>query len=77
MKLPGRAWLEFRIQKSSNRNCLSVKAHYQTRGLWGKLYWYLFLPFHIFIFKNLIQQIERISDEAQLEPKTSTTTSPL
>jgi hypothetical protein len=70
MKLPGRAWLEFRIQKSSDMNCLSVKAHYQTGGLWGKLYWYVFLPFHIFIFKGLIQQIERISDEGQSERKT-------
>jgi uncharacterized protein YbjT (DUF2867 family) len=77
MKLPGRAWLEFRIQKSDKRNCLSVKAHYQTRGLWGRLYWYLFLPFHIFIFKGLIQQIERISDEEQSERKTSITTSAL
>jgi hypothetical protein len=67
MKLPGRAWLEFRIQKSNDRNCLSVKAHFQTRGLWGKLYWYLFLPFHIFIFKGLIQQIERMSHEVELD----------
>ena len=77
MKLPGWAWLEFRIQNCSHRNCLSVKAHYQTKGLWGKLYWYLFLPFHIFIFKDLIQQIERISDEGQLESKASISTSPL
>jgi uncharacterized protein YbjT (DUF2867 family) len=61
MKLPGRAWLEFNIDKSGDKNCLSVKAHYQTRGIWGKLYWYLFLPFHIFIFKDLINQIERKS----------------
>jgi uncharacterized protein YbjT (DUF2867 family) len=63
MKLPGRAWLEFTIQKAGDENRLSVKAHYQTRGVWGKLYWYMFLPFHIFIFKDLIQQIERRSDE--------------
>jgi uncharacterized protein YbjT (DUF2867 family) len=61
MKLPGRAWLEFRIRRNGDRNCLSVKAHYQTRGLWGRLYWYIFLPFHHFIFRDLIQQIERAS----------------
>jgi uncharacterized protein YbjT (DUF2867 family) len=71
MKLPGRAWLEFTIQRSGDKNCLSVKAYYQTKGLWGNLYWYLFLPFHIFIFKDLIQQIERRSDEGQLERKAS------
>jgi uncharacterized protein YbjT (DUF2867 family) len=63
MKLPGRAWLEFRIDRENNKNRLSVKAYYQTRGVWGKLYWYVFLPFHIFIFKDLITQIERTSVE--------------
>ena len=67
MKLPGRAWLEFSIKKSGDKNRLSVKAFYQTSGLFGKLYWYLFLPFHIFIFKDLIQQIERRSKEEPSE----------
>lgn len=67
MKLPGRAWLEFTIESSGNKNRLSVKAHYQTRGIWGKTYWYLFLPFHVFIFKDLIRQIERRSVQGQLE----------
>jgi uncharacterized protein YbjT (DUF2867 family) len=61
MKLPGRAWLEFSIDRENSRNRLSVKAYYQTRSLWGKLYWYAFLPFHIFIFNDLIKQIERVS----------------
>jgi uncharacterized protein YbjT (DUF2867 family) len=63
MKLPGRAWLEFRIDRENNKNRLSVKAYYQTRGFWGRLYWYVFLPFHIFIFQDLIKQIERTSVE--------------
>jgi uncharacterized protein YbjT (DUF2867 family) len=65
MKLPGMAWLEFRIERSGDKNCISVKAHYQARGITGKLYWYLFLPFHIFIFKDLIKQIERRSAEGR------------
>jgi len=52
MKLPGRAWLEFKIDKSGNINCLSVTAHYRTRSIWGKLYWYLFLPFHILFLRT-------------------------
>ncbi|NLT65334.1 MAG: SDR family oxidoreductase [Acidobacteria bacterium] len=61
MKLPGRAWLEFRIDQLNGRNSLSVTAYYQTKGLWGRFYWYVFLPFHIFIFRDLIRQIERTS----------------
>jgi uncharacterized protein YbjT (DUF2867 family) len=68
MKLPGRAWLEFRIDRENNRNRLSVKAYYQTRGVWGKLYWYVFLPFHIFIFQDLITQIDRKSAEERMGP---------
>jgi len=59
MKLPGRAWLEFRIDREGEKNRLSVKAYYQTRTVFGKAYWYAFLPFHIFIFLDLIRQIEK------------------
>jgi len=61
MKLPGRAWLEFNIQRVDGQNRLSLKAHYQPRGLFGRIYWYIFLPFHNFIFDNLLKQIERRS----------------
>ena len=61
MKLPGRAWLEFNIDRKERKNRLSVKGYYEPRGLFGKTYWYIFLPFHHFIFNNLIQQIEKRS----------------
>ena len=61
MKLPGRAWLEFRIDKGECKNRLSVKGYYQTRGIFGKIYWYIFLPFHNIIFNDLIKQIEKRS----------------
>jgi uncharacterized protein YbjT (DUF2867 family) len=61
MKLPGRAWLEFSIEPSEGKNRLSVKAFFQEKGILGKIYWYILLPFHHFIFKNLIEQIEKRS----------------
>ena len=62
MKVPGRAWLEFRIEPEGElQNRLTVTAYYQSRGLWGRIYWYIFLPFHHFIFYDLIQQIEKRS----------------
>jgi len=63
MKLPGRAWLDFRIYKEGDRNRLTVKAYYQSKSLFGKLYWYVFLPFHVLIFRDLIREIERKSVE--------------
>ncbi len=61
MKLPGMAWLQFQVAPEEDRRRLCVEAFFQPRGLFGKVYWYTFLPFHWFIFKNLIQQIERTS----------------
>jgi len=61
MKLPGRAWLEFRVDPDGKQNRLTVTAYYQSKGRWGRIYWYVFLPFHHFIFYDLIKQIEKRS----------------
>ncbi|HUT52374.1 MAG TPA: SDR family oxidoreductase [bacterium] len=61
MKLPGRAWLEFNLAPENGRRRLSITAFFQTRTIFGRAYWYAFLPFHRFIFKDLIEEIERRS----------------
>ena len=61
MKIPGKAWLEFHIDREGDKNLLSVRAYYQTQSIFGKVYWFVLLPFHIFIFNNLIKQIEKRS----------------
>ncbi len=59
MKLPGKAWLEFDIEPAGDRNRLSIVAHYYTESLAGRIYWYIFVPFHHVIFSDLIRQIEK------------------
>lgn len=54
MKLPGEAWLEFKIDEN---NVLYQIATFRPRGLWGRLYWYSVLPFHFFIFGGMIKNI--------------------
>jgi len=54
MKLPGEAWLEFKIV---NDNMLVQTATFRPRGLWGRIYWYLVWPFHGIIFKGMIRKI--------------------
>ena len=61
MKLPGKAWLEFEIQDEGFKRRLSIRACYHTQRFFGRLYWYVFLPFHQFIFNDLIKQIEKRS----------------
>jgi hypothetical protein len=54
MKLPGEAWLEFKIDET---NTLTQTATFRPLGLPGRLYWYAALPFHGFIFKGMIKKI--------------------
>ena len=63
MKLPGKAWLEFNISDEGEMNLLNVKAFYQPNGIFGVIYWYIFLPFHYIIFEGLIRQIEKRCDD--------------
>jgi uncharacterized protein YbjT (DUF2867 family) len=58
MKLPGKAWLEFKIRDEGFVRTLSITANYHPEGYLGEAYWYLFLPLHHVLFKNLINQIE-------------------
>jgi uncharacterized protein YbjT (DUF2867 family) len=59
MRLPGKAWLEFVIEKKGQHNSLTVIAYFQPRGVAGRIYWYIFLPFHFFIFKDLLKQLSK------------------
>ncbi len=54
MKLPGEAWLEFKIDEN---NILTQTATFRPLGLLGRLYWYSVLPFHGLIFKGMINKI--------------------
>ena len=53
MKLPGEAWLEFRL----DRNELTQTATFRPKGLWGRLYWFAVYPLHGLIFQGLINQL--------------------
>jgi len=55
MKLPGEAWLEFKIDGQE----LTQTATFRPKGLYGRLYWYGSMPFHFFIFKGMITAITK------------------
>lgn len=54
MRLPGEAWLEFRIDE---KNQLHQIATFRPKGLLGRMYWYSLVPFHYFIFGGMIRNI--------------------
>ncbi len=53
MKLPGEAWLEFKVVDDK----LIQTATFRPLGLAGRLYWYAVLPFHGFIFKGMLKAL--------------------
>ena len=53
MKLPGEAWLEFKIKD----NKLIQSAYFYPKGVLGRLYWYALVPLHYFVFNNMIKSI--------------------
>ena len=57
MKLPGEAWLEFKVKESDGKKVLYQTATYRPLGLWGRLYWYSVLPFHGLIFTKMAKRI--------------------
>ncbi len=57
MKVPGEAWLELKIIKKEDGYYLHQQATFMPMGLSGRLYWYLLLPIHIFIFKGMGKNI--------------------
>jgi len=56
MKLPGEAWLEFKIDHNGK---ITQTATFRPLGLWGRLYWYAVLPFHGIIFNGMLRKIAR------------------
>ena len=56
MKLPGEAWLSFKIENGH----LIQTATFRPKGIWGRIYWYLVLPFHGLIFNGMIGQLVRL-----------------
>ena len=60
MKLPGEAWLEFRLKRNqSGVHQLVQRATFRPKGILGRLYWHAVKPFHYFVFKGMINGILR------------------
>jgi len=57
MKLPGEAWLEFRINRENNHFRLHQIATFRPHGILGRVYWYFLLPWHQIIFQGMIRKI--------------------
>jgi hypothetical protein len=58
MKLPGLAWLEFRVeQRADGKTLLTQRALYHPRGLFGHLYWWAVFPMHEIVFPSMAKKL--------------------
>ncbi|MEM6272904.1 MAG: SDR family oxidoreductase [Bacteroidota bacterium] len=63
MKLPGEAWLEFRMKEENAGQVRIVQtATFRPRGLFGRMYWYCVLPLHFFVFRGMLRKITQVPE---------------
>jgi uncharacterized protein YbjT (DUF2867 family) len=70
MKVPGRAWLEYRAEPEGSSTVLTQLAEFEPRGLLGILYWYLLTPIHEVMFRGMLRRIATVAlhPEIHVEP---------
>jgi hypothetical protein len=59
MRLPGDAWMQWEIRSEAQGTILIQTALFKPLGLAGLLYWYILLPIHKRIFRDLARAIIR------------------
>jgi len=59
MILPGKAWLEFSVERRGDKTLVTQIATFSPKGLGGQLYWFAVAPFHTFIFPTMLRNIVR------------------
>ena len=64
MILPGKAWLEFRVDTVNGKTQIVQEAIFHPRGLGGQLYWYAVAPFHFFVFPTMLRNIVKRAKES-------------
>jgi uncharacterized protein YbjT (DUF2867 family) len=57
MRMPGAAFLEWRVEPDGSGSRLEQRALFHPRGLVGRLYWYVLTPFHAFILGRMARRL--------------------
>ncbi len=69
LKAPGAGILEFGITPGENgATRLDITAYWHPQGVWGLLYWYTLVPFHLFIFKGMTRAIAQRAEALPAAP---------
>jgi len=64
MKVPGRAWLQFEVEKEDENTVIRQTAIFDPLGLLGLGYWYGLYPLHQLVFSRMLKGIRRAAESA-------------
>jgi uncharacterized protein YbjT (DUF2867 family) len=59
MRIPGAGWLQYEIEPDDDGTLVRQTAIFDAKGVLGRAYWYLVLPFHHFVFEGTLKGIDR------------------
>ena len=65
MILPGKAWLDFKLDEVDGKTRLTQTATFQPRGLGGQLYWRAIAPFHTLLFPTMLKNICKTAESVK------------
>ncbi len=66
MRLPGQAWLEFRVEPDgSGGSTLHQRAVFRPRGLAGRAYWLAVWPFHGVVFEGMLRNMSQAAERVE------------
>lgn len=68
MRVPGRAWLEFRAEPEGQATVVRQSAYFEPHGPGGALYWYLLWPIHQVMFRGMLLRIAAAALENKRRP---------
>jgi hypothetical protein len=64
MKVPGEAWLEFRVAPDAAGSRIEQRARFRPAPFWGRAYWYSLLPMHAIVFRGMLHAIARRAERS-------------
>ncbi|WP_044496107.1 SDR family oxidoreductase [Nesterenkonia massiliensis] len=65
MKVPGQAWLEFKVEPEADGSRYTQRAIFFPSGLNGRLYWLALAPFHAVIFRQMAARVTSAAEQTR------------
>lgn len=64
MKMPGKGWLQYRAEPHPDGGTRLIQtAFFDSKGLFGLMYWYSIYPIHGLVFSDMIDGVAKIAED--------------